>query len=73
MRKLILKVSLALAITTGAGWAISQNVQEVKLSDLTLDNVEALARCEPYYGGSCWLTRDYQCCVGGGVGCAPCD
>lgn len=43
MRKKIFGIALMAAIAVTAGWNISQNENEVKLSDLALNNVEALA------------------------------
>lgn len=46
MKKRILGAALLVAIAVAAGWNYQQNKQEVELSDLALDNVEALARGE---------------------------
>lgn len=73
MRKKIFGIVVMAAVAVTVGWSISQNENKVMLSDLTLNNVEALAECEPSYGGSCWLTYSHACCIGGGLGCAPCD
>ena len=49
-KKIIGVISFA-AIAVAAGWNYQQNKQEVELSDLALENVEALARneIENYY------------------------
>lgn len=65
---------LVLAVIVGVTISnIQLGKNKAALSDILLKNVEALAGCEPYYGGSCWLTLDYICCHGGGTGCSPCD
>lgn len=51
MIKKIIGVTFILAATLTTAWSISQN-NEIKLVDLTLDNVEALASCEKI-AGSC--------------------
>ncbi len=57
-----------------AGWHYTQNDNELNLSDLALENVEALASCETTAGGSCYWTSNYRrCCHGGGLGCSPCE
>lgn len=49
MGKRIIGVIAFVAIAVAAGWNYQQNKQSVELSDLALENVEALARRE---GGS---------------------
>lgn len=71
MRKKIFGVAIMAAIAVTAGWNMSQSENEVKLSDLTLDNVEALASCETT-GGSCWMDDYWVCCDAGHTGCSPC-
>lgn len=46
MGKKIFGVVAFAAIAVAAGWNYHQNTNEVKLSDLTLANIEALARDE---------------------------
>ena len=46
MGKKIIGVIAFAAIAVAAGWNYQQNKQEVELSDLALENVEALARGE---------------------------
>ena len=46
MKKRILGAALLVAIAVAAGWNYQQNKQDVQLSDLALENVEALARGE---------------------------
>lgn len=66
-----LLVLTAIALVAISNIQLGEN--KAALSDILLKNVEALAGCEPYYGGSCWLTYGGSCCTGGGLGCAPCD
>ena len=46
MKKRILGAALLVAIAVAAGWNYQQNKQDVQLSDLALENVEALAQPE---------------------------
>ena len=43
MKKRIFGAALLIAIAVAAGWNYQQNKQDVQLSDLALENVEALA------------------------------
>ena len=47
MRKKILGIAVMAVVAVAAAWNINQSENEIKLSDLALDNVEALAR---WYG-----------------------
>ena len=49
MRKKILGIAVMAVVAVAAAWNINQSENEIKLSDLALDNVEALASGE---GGS---------------------
>lgn len=46
MGKKIIGIIAFVAIAVAAGWTYQQSKQEVELSDLALENVEALARGE---------------------------
>ena len=46
MRKKILGIAVMAVVAVAAAWNINQSENEIKLSDLALDNVEALARVE---------------------------
>ena len=46
MGKKIIGVIAFAAIAVAAGWNYQQNKQDVELSDLALENIEALARNE---------------------------
>ena len=72
MKKRIFGAALLIAIAVAAGWNYQQNKQDVQLSDLALENVEALASCERT-AGSCWLGTRSVCCDAGDYGCSPCD
>lgn len=77
MRKKIFGIALMAAIAVTAGWNISQNENQVKLSDLALNNVEALASdesdssdCRSY----CSSDYRYSCIIdyGGGSHAISC-
>lgn len=73
MGKKFFGVIAFVAIAAAAGWNYQQKTNEVQLSDLALENVEALASCEQLLG-TCWFTPwDNRCCGAGVNGCAPCD
>ena len=61
MRKKILGIAVMAVVAVAAAWNINQSENEIKLSDLALDNVEALASGEggsgycSYSGGGCNL------------------
>lgn len=65
MKKHIIGVIAFAAIAVAAGWGYIQNKQNVKLSDLAMENIEALARDEGVeivcgaHEGACW-TEDYS-------------
>ncbi|WP_261385656.1 NVEALA domain-containing protein [Parabacteroides distasonis] len=56
MRKKILGIAVMAVVAVAAAWNINQSENEIKLSDLALDNVEALASGE---GGSGWWCCGY--------------
>ncbi len=71
MKKIILAVAVV-ATAAIAGWNYQQSQQSVELSDLALENVEALARGENIGGGTCWGTGAggaNQHCPGGHIIC----
>lgn len=61
MKKKIVGVVIMAAIAVTAGWNMSQSENNVKLADLTLSNVEALARGEGS-GGYC-SNPGYMCII----------
>ncbi len=70
MRKKILGIVVMAVVAVAAAWNINQNENEIKLSDLALDNVEALASGEgiDQYGhklvNNCckaYQPREYRC------------
>jgi hypothetical protein len=73
MKKKILSIAFVAAIAVAGAWNFMQSQDEVTLSDLALENVEALAECEPTTGGSCWYSNNLgTCCEAGDSGCSPC-
>ena len=56
MRKNILGIAVMAVVAVAAAWNINQSENEIKLSDLALDNVEALANNE---GGDGWWCCGY--------------
>ena len=74
MTKKIFGIIIIAVVAIVAGWNYQQGKTDVKLSDLALANVEALADCEAIVGGSCWMSSyTWTCCEGGDWGCSPCD
>lgn len=75
MRKNILGIAVMAAVAIAAAWNINQSENDIKLSDIALDNVEALASCETSVGGSCWWNNSSysRCCEGSYYGCSPCE
>lgn len=71
MKKKITGIIVLAAIALTAGWNCYQSSQEIKLTDLALTNVEALASGE---SGSCRLCTHCWSCTpsGNSYGCAPC-
>ncbi len=52
MKKKILGIAVMVVVALTVGWNINQSENDIKLSDLALDNVEALASGEGGGGGS---------------------
>lgn len=76
MKKKILGIVVMAAIALTAGWNINQNNNDIQLSDLALDNVEALAGCEvnDWVSGSYYVTIYSGClwsCRQGGPNNCP--
>ncbi len=57
MIKKIIGIAVMAIVALATGWNISQSENEIKLSDLALDNVEALASGET--GGSYYCRSAY--------------
>jgi len=53
MKKKFFSVAIVAAIALGAGWNVMQSENDMKLSDLALSNVEALANNEETDKPSC--------------------
>ena len=64
MKKKIFGVALIVTMTVATGWNFNQNNNEMKLSDLTLANIKALANNE---GSGEKLYEGY--CPGSGTQC----
>ena len=63
MGKKIIGVIAFAAIAAAAGWNYTQNNQKVELSDLALENVEALARGEGIdQNGYKYVAEPRPCC-----------
>lgn len=58
--KKLLGIITVVAIVAAAGWNFSQGQNEVEMSDLSLANVEALARYEGQ-GDACTEFTDMEC------------
>lgn len=71
MTKKLITIAFVAIIALAAGWNLNQ-VDRVKISDLTLDNVEALAQSE--LGLQCYLDTYAWTCLptSGSYGCSPC-
>ena len=65
MKKRILGAALLVAIAVAAGWNYQQNKQDVQLSDLALENVEAIAQGELQPGVDADTKDCYREWVGG--------
>ena len=64
MKKKILGIIAFAAIAAVAGWNYTQNMNNVNLSDLALENVEALADSElGTLCGGCSTTTGSYCCT----------
>jgi hypothetical protein len=74
MKKVVFAV-VAVAVVAAAGWSYQQNKQSVELSDLAMENVEALATGESDYKQKIWerYYREegdgYNCTKGGSETC----
>lgn len=53
MKKKILGIAVVVAVAVAAGWNINQSNNDIQLSDLALNNVEALASGEGGSSGYC--------------------
>ena len=63
MKKSILKVALVAAIAAVASYGVYTN-QTKAMSDVMLENIEALAEAE-LSNGRCWASWNTECCVCG--------
>lgn len=58
MKKKIFSVVAAVAVVAAAGWSYQQSKQSVELSDLAMENVEALASSEASGRPDCEQAND---------------
>jgi hypothetical protein len=79
MKKRILYVIVVVAIAVVAGWNVSQSKNEMALTDVALENVEALAGDENGGGGTLYGNEAgtrFCCCPGsnscGAASCSGC-
>ena len=74
MKKVVFAV-VAVAVVAAAGWSYQQSKQSVELSDLAMENVEALATGESDYNQKIWERyyreegHGYNCTKGGSETC----
>lgn len=61
MKRKVMGVIVVTAITVLAGWNSIQQKEDMKLSELAMENVEALAGCEVIG----WIKGDYRVTVYG--------
>ena len=64
MKKNIMKVALVAAVAAIAGYGVYANQTKEMMSDVMLENVEALASAE-LSNGRCWASWYKECCVCG--------
>lgn len=67
MKKIMLKLTMTLAVIAVAGYAVYPSQTETQLSGVTLDNVEAIASgesgnyyCDPPYTVTCDYVGGYK-------------
>ena len=58
MKKKIFSIVAAVAVVAAAGWSYQQSKQSVELSDLAMENVEALASSEASGRPDCEQAND---------------
>jgi hypothetical protein len=66
MKKQLLYLTVAFALAVVTGWNVNQSRNEMALSDVALENVEALAEETIPTPGICtqrvWFTPSQSCC-----------
>lgn len=73
MRRKLFSIAVMATIVVAAGWnIISQNKNEVRLTDWALDNMEALASGEESISGTLYgnSSGSQFCCCSGSNSCA---
>lgn len=74
MKKKIFSLTIIAALSLIASYNFFKHESKIHLSDLALNNIEALAGAECTTNWSCWLNPSTRkCCNQGSIGCAPCD
>ena len=73
MKKKIVSVAIVAAVAVAAAWGFNQSKNEMALSDVALNNVEALAQSESGSYAECYLygcrfAYNYTCTVYSGWG-----
>ena len=63
--KNIIKVAFVAAVALGSGINVLNSQKDVELSDIGMENVEALSQSELFDGHPCIGTWDRLCCVCG--------
>ena len=79
MKKKVFGAVALIAIAVAAGWNVQQSNNKVEMSDLTLENIEALASGETYPGCNWYVTYGWngnygntymqKVCTSGGSSC----
>ena len=67
MKKQMIKIVAVIALIATAGWNITQSEKEGALSDLALENIDALAQGESELPEECEAVMESSCCVIGDV------
>ncbi len=74
MRKKAFGITALVVLSLITSLNISKYKDKTSLSDLALNNIEALAGAECTTHWSCWMNLNTKvCCNSESIGCAPCD
>lgn len=69
MKKKLFSIAVVAAIAIAGAWSVNQSNEELNLTDIISENVDALASVKPPEG--CWYTmNDDDCKPQGKIGCA---
>lgn len=66
MKHNFLKIALVAAVVATAGYGVYENQRQDMMSEVMMENVEALASAE-LSNGKCLASWDKECCVCNGV------